>query len=625
MSPAGLSALLPLTVAIPLAGAAMAPLLGRISGRLPVITSILSLAASTAILLAMASTVYGGEQVTHYMGHWIPVGGQALGVAFSADAWGLTFALVASGIGVLLLLFTLSDQSDLGARELGSFACLFLLLDAALIGVALTGDVINLFVWFEVAALASYALTAFFVERPFALEAAFKILVLTNIAGFAVFLGASLLYANHGGLNFGQLGLAVREHPETVDLISLALLVAGFATKTGLVPFHGWLPDAHTAAPGPVSALFSGLMVNLGIVTIGRLVFQVFLPGTSGPILGLLMVFGLLSAVGGAVFALFQDDLKRLLAYDTISQMGVLAVGLASGTVSGVAGTSYHLVNQALFKSLLFLCAGAVVHATGATQLSEMGGLARRFPALAAGFVVGVIAIAGVPPLNGYVSVGLIHDALRESGQPLPLLLLVVAQTLTIAALGRATWHAFFGAAPEGDYPRDEQLRPGMVVALVGLMGACVGFGVLPTAMLDHVVAPAAGGLLAGAQYGRNLLAGGGALPLAHVHFHYLSVFELATVLATLVAAVPVARWADRVLDAGSGDAGGAGAGGAGGVGAGGVGAGAGGLGAGGVGAGGVGAGVLRALRAVQTGSVNDYAAYLVLGLIIMVAALTLG
>jgi multicomponent Na+:H+ antiporter subunit D len=188
--------------------------------------------------------------------------------------------------------------------------------------------------------------------------------------------------------------------------------------------------------------------------------------------------------------------------------------------------------------------------------------------------------------------------------------LLVVAQTLTIAALGRATWHAFFGAAPEGDYPRDEQLRPGMVVALVGLMGACVGFGVLPTAMLDHVVAPAAGGLLAGAQYGRNLLAGGGALPLAHVHFHYLSVFELATVLATLVAAVPVARWADRVLDAGSG-----------GVGAGG----AGGAGAGGVGAGGVGAGVLRALRAVQTGSVNDYAAYLVLGLIVMVAALTLG
>ncbi|MDQ6617684.1 MAG: Fe-S-binding domain-containing protein [Actinomycetota bacterium] len=585
MSTAALSSLLPLAVAIPLAGAVVAPLAGRVggrlSGRLPVITSILSLVGSTTVLVILAPSVYRGHQLTHYMGHWVPVGGAALGVAFAADPWGLTFALVASGIGVLILLFTLSDQTDLGGRELGSLSSLFLLLDAALIGVALTGDVLNLFVWFEVAALASYALTAFFLERPFALEAAFKILVLTNIASFAIFLGAALLYAHHGGLNFGQLGASAGPNPATVDLIALALLVTGFATKTGLVPFHGWLPDAHTAAPGPVSALFSGLMVNLGIVAIGRLVFQVYRPGRAGPILGMLMLFGLASAVGGAVFALFQDDLKRLLAYDTISQMGVLAVGLASGTASGVAGTSYHLINQALFKSLLFLCAGAIVHATGATHLSEMGGLARRFPGLAAGFVVGVIAIAGIPPMNGYVSVGLIHDALRESDQTVPWLTMVVAQTLTIAALGRAAWQAFRPSSH--DYARDERLRPAMVIALVGLTGACLGFGVLPMAVLHHIVAPAAGGLLAGGQYGHNLLASGGMLPSARVHFDYFSLTELATVLVTVVLAFPIARGAGHAGDSR----------------------------------------IVRRVRAVQTGSVNDYATYLVAGLIVAVAALT--
>ncbi len=583
MSSAALASLLPLPVAIPLAGATLAPLAGRLSRKLPVIVSILALAGSTAVLGWLAPSVYRGHQLTHYMGHWVPVGGSALGVAFSADAWGLTFGLTASGIGLVLLVFTLSGQSDLGPRELGSFACLFLLLDAALIGVALTADLLNLFVWFEVAALASYALTAFFLERPLALEAAFKILVLTNIAAFAVFLGTSLLYANHGGLNLGQISAAVAAHPPTVDLIALGLLITGFATKTGLVPFHGWLPDAHTAAPGPVSALFSGLMVNLGIVAIGRLVFQVYRPGSAAPVLGLLMVLGLVSAVGGALFALFQDDLKRLLAYDTISQMGVLAVGLASGTASGVGGAAYHLVDQALFKSLLFLCAGAIVHATGATKLSEMGGLARRFPGLAVGFVVGVIAIAGIPPMNGYVSVGLIHDALWESGQTLPWLAMVVAQTFTIAALGRAGWQAFFAPAPE-EFPREEPLHRGMIVALGVLGAACVAFGVLPTAVLAHVVAPAAGALLAGARYGRNLLAGGGTLPAAAIAFHYVTARELGTVLVTVALALPVARFAGRGADRPA----------------------------------------VRWLRRVQSGSVNDYASYLVLGLVVTVATLAL-
>ena len=381
MSLPGLSSLLPLPVAVPLAVAAFCPIASRIWRRLPLVACLLALGASSAILLAMAPTVYGGHLLAHFMGHVLPVHGKALGIAFAADPWGLSFALVSSLVGMVILVYAVSELRGLGAKEEGWFACLFLLLDAALIGSALTADVINLFVWFEVAALASYALTGFFLERPIALEASFKVLVLTNIASFAIFIGATLLYAATGGLDFGQLQQALAHHVTRPELVALALLVGGFATKAGLLPFHGWLPDAHTAAPGSVSALFSGLMVNLGIVAIGRIVFEVFLPAGGKPVLGLLMVLGTASAVFGAVFALFQDDLKRLLAYDTISQMGVLAVGLATGSAGGVAGAEYHLWNHALFKSLLFLCAGAILHNTGATNLSEMGGARPAVPA----------------------------------------------------------------------------------------------------------------------------------------------------------------------------------------------------------------------------------------------------
>jgi multicomponent Na+:H+ antiporter subunit D len=181
----------------------------------------------------------------------------------------------------------------------------------------------------------------------------------------------------------------------------------------GLVPFHGWLADAHTAAPGPVSALFSGLMVNLGLLAIVRIALDVYaVQRTALPVV--LTVLGTVSAIAGALLALAQDNLKRLLAYNTVPQLGILATAVGTGRFTALTGLTYHLLNHALFKTLLFLCAGAIVHATGMTKLSEMGGLARHRPIVTAAFLLGVGSIAGVPPLNGYASLGLIHDALRR-------------------------------------------------------------------------------------------------------------------------------------------------------------------------------------------------------------------
>ena len=585
MSRSGLASLLPLPVALPLAGAVLAPLAGRLSGRLPLLVSVAAMAAAAAVLALLAPTVLGGTVLVHFMGGWTPVAGRVLGVGFAADPFGLAYALACAVLGALLLQYTLSELGDLGRHELGSFASLFLLLLAALIGSALTGDLFNLFVWYEVAALASYALTAFFLDRPLALEAAFKLLVLTTAASFAVFIAAALLYADHGALNLAQLHRSIQHDGlRTADVVALGLLVAGFGTKAGLVPFHAWLPDAHTAAPGPVSALFSGLMVNLGIVAVARLVLQVYGPASGIPVLGLAMGIGLVSALGGALLALAQDDLKRLLAYDTISQMGVVLVGLASADGAGLAGTTYHLLNHALFKALLFLCAGAVIHTTGVTNLSEMGGLARRKPALAGAFVLGTLAIAGVPPLNGYISLSLVHQGLLDTQQPAALVVMVAADVVTFAALSRAAWQGFFRRRAE-PYAHERRLQPGMTIALWTLGGLCVVFGVLPRLLLDRVMAPAAGGLLQADAYAAAVLGPGGHLAAVPVHFDYASPDALVSLAVTLVLggllAWRSARWREPAP--------------------------------------------IRVLRAAHSGSVNDYAAYLAAGTVLAVAVLTIG
>jgi multicomponent Na+:H+ antiporter subunit D len=582
MTDAGLGSLEPIAVAIPIFGAVAAPLAARISRRLPLVLSVATMAASTAVLALLCHRVYTGHLLVHYLGHVGPVDGHALGIAFAADPFGLTYALLTAAVGTLLLLFTLSSVRELGSHELGGYACLYLLLLAGLIGSALTADLFDLFVWFEVSALASYGLTGFYLARPFAVEAAFKILVLTTIAGFGIFVGAGLIYSGHGALNLGQINLAVTGHVRTADYVALAFLVAGFATKAGLMPFHGWLPDAHTAAPGPVSALFSGLMVNLGVFAIARLTLQVY--GSVGrPILGVITVFGAGSAVLGAVLALAQDDLKRLLAYDTVSQMGVLLVGFATRSAAGVGGATYHLINHALFKALLFLCAGSVVHATGKAKLSEMGGLARSRPVTTAAFLVGTAAIAGIPPMNGYASVGLIHDALLHE-HPATYAVLLVAQIVTIAALGRAAYLGFLRPRDQA-YARMERLYPGMWVGFAAMAGGCIAFGVLPNLVIRNVVAPATSWLTTSGAYAGGVLTRSGALAPAPVHFDYWSSTELLTVAGTVLAGVLLAWWYVRHEEPR----------------------------------------VVSGLRAVHNGSVNDYASYATVGLVLTTAAVLIG
>jgi multicomponent Na+:H+ antiporter subunit D len=540
---------------------------------LPLVFGLLAMLGALGVLLAEAGKVYSGhgQIVTHFFSNEKPEHGKALGIAFAADPFGMTFALLTAVIGAVLLLAALSELGELGAKELGGLACLTQLLLAALTGAALTGDAVNLFVWFEVAALSSYGLTGFFLERPIAVEAAFKNAILTSTAGFLVFVGAAMLYTTSGALNLGQLHGAVPAAPNRAQLFAIALLVAGFATKAGLIPFHGWLPDAHTPVPGAVSALFSGLMVNLGIVALARIGLQVF-PDVHA-LLDLLTGLGIASAVVGALLALVQDDLKRLLAWDTVSQMGILTAGFASRTEEGVAGAVDHLISHGFFKALLFLCAGFVVHATGVTRLSEMGGLARSRPMLTGAFTVACLAIAGLPPLSGYASLGLIHDGLEHD--PAAFGFALLAQVLTVAALGRAAYLGFYRRR-ERPYENLEPARTGMRISFLVLAGACVAFGALASVVVDRIASPAASSLLHPGVYAAAALSSGGSLPDLGVRFDFFDPKTLMLSAVEIAVGILVLVFALRSE---------------------------------------VPARLTRPLRALHTGSVNDYAAFIAVGL----------
>jgi multicomponent Na+:H+ antiporter subunit D len=573
-----LDAALPLPVILPIVGAVGAPLVAKLHRRAPLHLAIVAVTAGLVVLGIVAGRVYSGDGqlVVHFLSNEQPQHGRSLGIAFVADPFGMTFALLVLAVGLILVISLLSEFGELGPREVGALAALVQLLLAALVGSALSADAVNLFVWFEVAGLASFGLTGFFLERPIALEAAFKNLVLTSIAGFAVFAGAGVLYRSTGALDLGQLHNALPMQPTHAELLAIALLVGGFATKAGLVPFHGWLPDAHTPVPGAISALFSALMVGLGVVALARVRLLVFPELANLP--ALLTTIGIVSAVAGAVLALGQDDLKRLLAWDTVSQTGILVAGFASRTTDGVGGAVYHLVNHALFKSLLFLCAGAVVHSTGLTRLSEMGGLLRRRPFLTAGFVLGCAAISGVPPLNGYASLGLIHSGLED--EPVAYAGALLAQVVTVAALSRAAWLGFLRPRRQ-EYERLTRVHTGMRISWAVLGLGCIAFGVLPATFVPRVVAPATSILLHPTAYAAAALGHVSAVPSTVLEPKYLDPSSLALALGELLLGLAVAVLAVRR-----------------------------------------GTRLLDPLRRLHTGSVNDYATYQALGIVVTAAVL---
>jgi multicomponent Na+:H+ antiporter subunit D len=482
-----------LYIALPLAVAAVLPLVGKISKRL-----LPDLMANSVffILLVMAAT--GGKQLAAsgpfvQKLDWL---GETFNIQVAVDGFSQFMLLAIALICLAVGLFSINYMEHYGSKAV--YYALLLVMAAGMNGLVLVADLFQVYIFLEVAAVASYALVAYGLQHD-ELEASFKYLMLSVIASAAILVSIALLFGLTGGLSFAAVaeGLRSLNAPLAVGICA-ALFLMGFGLKAALIPFHAWLPDAHPSAPAPISAILSGLLIKVsGVYAIVRILFNVF--GLTAVLSQVLMWLGAVSIVVAALLALGQKDLKRMLAYSSISQVGYIVLGIGLGTPLGIAGGLFHLFNHAMGKGLLFLNSGSVQMSTGTRNLDEMGGLARRMPLTAGTSIVGSLSIAGVPPLAGFWSKLMIIMALVQAAEWPLAVIAVLASVLTLWYYLIFQRKAFFGKLDE----RWKEVREApfwMSLSTVLLSLLIIGIGILFAVVVRTWIAPAAGVLGQGAQ-----------------------------------------------------------------------------------------------------------------------------
>ena len=474
-----------LFVVLPLVVAGILPLLGKVSRR--VVPDLL--ANATLLFLFVYAAVAGrpliaGGPVLQQLS-WL---GEAVNIRLALDGFSLFMLLAVSLVGLAVCLFSVDYMERYGAKA--NYYALLLIMIAGMNGLILATDLFAVYLFLEVAAVASYALVAFGLGHD-ELEAAFKYLMLSVVASAFILASIAVVFGMTGSLDFAAVASALKElNAGAVVGVASAFFLVGFGLKAALIPFHAWLPDAHPSAPAPISAVLSGLLIKVsGVYAMTRIFLNVF--GLTPALSMVLMSLGALSMVVAAFLALGQKDMKRMLAYSSISQVGYIVLGIGIGTPLGIAGGLFHLFNHALAKGLLFLTSGSVQQATGTRNLDEMGGLAKRMPVTAATNLVGALSIAGVPPLNGFWSKLIIIIALIQAGHPVFALIAVLASVLTLWYYLLMQRKAFFGKLNE-KWAAVKEAPFWMTAATVFLALLCVGIGILFSSTVTTWIQPAA-------------------------------------------------------------------------------------------------------------------------------------
>jgi len=489
--------LLPTLIALPLGLAFILALMPKRARRL---CDAIAFSGSTAMLVLSLLTI--GKSGMYKIGGWAP----PIGINFVLDGLSSLMVVVVAVVSFAAILFSCQYMDTYTERP--KYYSLFMLMITGMNASILTGDMFNLFVFIEVAAISSYALVAFGCEHE-ELEASFKYGVLGSVASSFILLAVALLYSQFGTVNMAHLatkisGAGSAGPVHSVVMLCLMLLIAGFGLKAAIVPFHAWLPDAHPSAPAPISAMLSGVLIKaIGVYALVRVVFNVF--GLQPAVSYSLMVLGTLSMVVGVFMALQQWDYKRLLAYHSISQIGYVVLGLGLGTPLGILGGLFHLANHAVFKSLLFLTAGAVEHNTGTRDLKEMGGLHMKMPTTGATSLIASVSIAGIPPFNGFFSKFIIIIACVQAGRYGFAAWAVLVSIMTLASFMKVQKFAFFGKLKES-FAKLREVPVTMQASMIFLAVLCLAMSLmlLPGAK-QRVLTPACTALSQGLRYSEIL------------------------------------------------------------------------------------------------------------------------
>lgn len=478
-----MNSLIPLYIIIPLGTAFLSVIFGRwirSLGKYLINLSLLYLTGLTIYLILNSS----GTMV-YRVGGFEDIAAIPIAIFLVMDGFTRILLLIISLVGLLVAFYSISYTKQYSGEE--KYYTLFSLMLAGMYGVVIAGDLFNLYVFLEIASIASYALVAFGIEKQ-QLEATFKYQVLGGVSSLFILMAIGFIYWFTGTLNLPDIANLLPSEGAFPIFIAV-LLIGGFGLKAALFPFHSWLPDAHSSAPSPISAMLSGVLIKaIGAYVLLRLFFNII--HIDYNIALAITVLGTLSMIIGSLLAVGQWDFKRLLAYSSISQMGFVIIGggigmmvIASGgrlsvAILAVTGGLFHLMNHSIFKSLLFLNAGAVEYRTGTRDLRKLGGLAHKMPVTSGSAFVASMSISGIPPFNGFFSKVIIIFAAIQAGYYWLAFISVVTSVITIAYFSKVMKYVFYGKI-NSQHANIKEVPFSMSVSMILFAILCLGMSLL--------------------------------------------------------------------------------------------------------------------------------------------------
>ena len=437
------------------------------------------LATWAALVMAwiLLQRVLSEGVVSYELGGWAA----PLGIEYRIDAANAFVLLIVSAIGSVIMPFAReSVRSEFGTTRVYLFYTAYMLCFCGLLGVTITGDAFNLFVFLEISSISSYVLIATGKDRR-ALLAAYQYLVIGTIGATFIVIGIGLLYSATGTLNMVDLATRIAEQPPSRTLgAAFGFLVVGISLKLALFPLHLWLPNAYTYAPSMVSAFLAATATKVAAYVLLRFLFSIFkIDKIIGimPIDAVLLILAVIAMFAGSIVAVFQNNLKRMLAYSSIAQIGYIVLGVSLINTTGLTASILHLFNHAVMKGGMFLALGCIVYRIGSVHIDDVAGIGRRMPWTTAAFMVGGLSLIGVPLTVGFVSKWyLVLGALERGWWPVGLLVLL-SSLIAVIYVWRVAEVAYFKPPPEGAEVIEEAPVTMLLPTWI-LIGASIYFGI---------------------------------------------------------------------------------------------------------------------------------------------------
>ena len=434
-------------------------------------------ATFTMTLMLLRRVLAEGTQ-TYELGGWLA----PWGIEYRIDTLSAFVLLIVSGIGATVLTYApLSVEREIRRDQHYLFYTAYLLCLTGLLGIVITGDLFNLFVFLEISSLSSYALISLGAQQSRkALTAAFQYLVMGTIGATFILIGIGLMYQMTGTLNMADMASRLNTigGPRTV-LVAFAFLTVGISLKMALFPLHSWLPGAYTFAPSVVTAFLAATSTKVSVYVLVRIIFTIFKPSFAFEILPLdvaLMILSLIGIFVASTVAIFQTNIKRMLAYSSIAQVGYMVLGISFASVTGLTAGIVHLMNHALIKGGLFLAMGCFALRLGSAELSDMRGIGRRMPVTMFAWVLGGLGLIGVPLTAGFVSKWYLITAALERGWWQVAALLLISSLLAAIYVWRVVEVAYF-QSPAEEHAAVQEAPALMLIPTYALIGASVLFG----------------------------------------------------------------------------------------------------------------------------------------------------